>query len=146
MSIWQLVLAIHLLSAVVWVGGMFFAIAVLRPALGVLDAPQRLVLHVPVLRRFLLVVWHAMPLLLITGFLMVFGVFGGFAGLPWAVNLMMLAGLVMTALFLVLFFGPWKAMRTAPNPESLERVRRLITINLWLGMITVVLGALGHLI
>ena len=144
MNVWSWVLAVHILCAVLWVGGMFFALLVLRPGLAVLEPAQRLALHVPVLRRFLLVIWHAMPLILITGFLMVFGLYGGFANLPWAVNLMMLGGIVMAIVFLILFFGPWRAMRAAPGPGPLDRIRRLITINLWLGLITVVLGALGH--
>ena len=144
MIIWGLVLAIHLLAAVLWVGGMAFALWVLRPSLAALEPPQRLAMHVAVLRRFLLVIWHAMPLVLITGYLMVWGVYGGFANLPWPINLMQLTGLVMAAIFLVLFFGPWKPMRRAPDPAPLDRIRRLITINLWLGLVTVVLGAFGH--
>jgi uncharacterized membrane protein len=35
-------LALHILGAVVWVGGMFAIYACLRPALGTLDLPQRL--------------------------------------------------------------------------------------------------------
>ena len=144
MNVWSWVLAVHILSAVLWVGGMFFALMVMRPALAMLEPAQRLALHVPVLRRFLLVIWHAMPLILITGFLMVFGLYGGFAHLPWAVNLMMLGGIVMAIVFLILFFGPWRVMRAAPAPAPLDRIRRLITINLWLGVVTIVLGALGH--
>jgi uncharacterized membrane protein len=144
MNVWSWVLAIHILGAVLWVGGMFFALMVMRPSLATLDPATRLALHVPVLKRFLLVVWHAMPLMLITGWLMVFGVYGGFANLPLPVNLMQLLGIVMAIVFLVLFFGPWKRFRAAPAPDLLERIRRLITVNLWLGIITVVLGALGH--
>ncbi len=143
-TLWAVVLAIHLLGAVVWVGGMVFALAVLRPSLSVLEPAGRIALHVPVLRRFLLLVWHAMPLILITGYWMVFGLYGGFAGLPWPINLMQLLGLIMAVIFLVLFFGPWKAMRATPGEAPLARIRTLTTINLWLGLITVVLGAFGH--
>ena len=34
-------LAVHLLGAVVWVGGMFVIYVCLRPALGTLEPPQR---------------------------------------------------------------------------------------------------------
>ena len=37
-----LALALHMLGAVVWVGGMFAAYLCLRPAAGSLEAPQRL--------------------------------------------------------------------------------------------------------
>ncbi len=45
-------------------------------------------LHGQTFRRFFLIVWHAMPLVLVTGWAMVFGVYGGFAHLPGAVNVM----------------------------------------------------------
>ena len=54
-------LAIHFLAAVVWIGGMFYTLVVLRPALNVLDATPRLQLHMLTLKKFFFVVWHAMP-------------------------------------------------------------------------------------
>jgi len=45
MIVWGLVLALHILGAVVWVGGMFFALLVLRPGLSVLAPAQRLELQ-----------------------------------------------------------------------------------------------------
>ena len=68
--------AIHLLCAVVWVGGMFFAYLVLRPSITVLDPPQRMLLHTQIFRRFFLVIWHAMPLIVLTGLAMLFGFMG----------------------------------------------------------------------
>jgi len=44
---------LHVLAALVWVGGMFFAWLVLRPAtVAALDGPARLRLWVEVFRRF----------------------------------------------------------------------------------------------
>ncbi|MCB4822519.1 hypothetical protein [Roseicella aerolata] len=48
---------LHVLGAVLWVGGMAFALLALRPALGALEPPQRLVVHEGALRRFFLIVW-----------------------------------------------------------------------------------------
>ena len=96
-------LALHLLGAVLWVGGMAFALLVLRPSLAVLQPAQRLALHGEVFRRFFRIVWHAMPLLLVSGYAMLFGVFGGFAGVNWAVHLMHLLGLVMAEWLFELF-------------------------------------------
>ena len=45
-------LTIHVLSAVVWVGGMFFALLVLRPAVGPLEPAVRLALWRRVFARF----------------------------------------------------------------------------------------------
>jgi uncharacterized membrane protein len=59
--------SIHLLSFVAWVGGMFFTLVCLRPALAVLEGPQRLRLMAEVLRRFLAVVGHAIGLMVLSG-------------------------------------------------------------------------------
>ena len=145
-TVWGWVLAIHILCAVIWVGGMFFAIVVLRPSIAALEPAQRVAMHNRVFRRFFLVVWHVMPIALITGFAMVFGVMGGPARLPWNVNAMMAIGIIMAAVFLALVFGPYRRFRAAASTaragEAAERVRRLIVLNLALGVATVILAAL----
>jgi uncharacterized membrane protein len=144
MILFHLLLALHLLAAAAWVGGMAFALIVLRPSLGVLDPAQRMALHLPVFRRFFVLVWHAMALLLITGFAMIFAVFGGFAGVNAFVHLMLLLGLIMSAIFLAAFFGPWRALRAAPTPASVERIRRLVLVNLALGVLTLIVAAFAR--
>ena len=59
--------SIHLLGVIAWIGGMFFMIACLRPAAGVLDPPQRVVLMRAALRRFLDVAGLAALLVLASG-------------------------------------------------------------------------------
>src|SRR6516164_10411523 len=105
------VLAVHVLCAVVWVGGMFFAYVVLRPSLSVLEPIQRIALHTQVFRRFFLVVWHVMPLILLSGFAVLFGLYGGPAAAPWNVASMMLLGLIMSAVFVLIVFGPYARFR-----------------------------------
>jgi uncharacterized membrane protein len=148
MMLWNLVLALHLVAMATWVGGMAYTLLVLRPSLAVLDPTARRALHGQTGRKFFLIVWHAMPLMLLTGWAMVFGVYGGFANLPITVNIMHVLGLVMAALFLVLFFGPWKQFRTAVGAEAAVeaagRMRRLIGVNLVLGVLTVIVASLGH--
>lgn len=141
-------LALHVLGAVVWVGGMVFAMLVLRPSLAVLEPPQRLALHTQVFKRFFRLVSHTIPLILVTGYAMVFGLFGGFGGVNGAVHAMHGLGLLMTLLFLVIYFGPWKAMRaamqagdTAAAAAALARIRTMILVNLVLGLLTVAVAA-----
>ena len=73
-----LLAALHALAAVVWVGGMFFAYMVLRPATGPLAAPMRLQLWQRVLGRFFPWVWASVAVHLATGYGMLFAFFGGF--------------------------------------------------------------------
>ncbi len=142
----NLLLAVHLLSAVIWVGGMFYAIVILRPGLAVLDAAPRLQLHIVTLKKFFFYIWHVMPLMILTGWAMVFLVWGGFAAIPWSINAMQGLGILMALVFLYAFFGPWQRLRRAIRPPAdlIPRIRSLIITNLVLGMITVVIGALGH--
>ena len=107
MSLWSWLLALHILCAVLWVGGMFFAYIVLRPSLVVLEPPQRLLLHTQIFRRFFLVVWHVMPLLLLSGFAILFGFYGGMAGVAWNVHAMMGLGVLMAIIFMAIVFGPY---------------------------------------
>ena len=67
-----LLLALHTLAAVLWVGGMFFALVVLRPAADGLDGPERLRLWRRVFARFFPWVWVAVATLLVTGYIMLF--------------------------------------------------------------------------
>ncbi len=148
MNIKALLLAVHLLGVMAWVGGMLFAVAILRPSLSVLEPPRRLALHAQLFTRFFRLVWHAMPLVLLTGYAMLFGVYGGFRYVAWPVHVMHLTGLVMAALFAAIFFGPWKTMRAAvaqgdraATAKAGDRVRRLVNVNLALGLLTVAVAA-----
>ena len=135
--------AIHVLSAVIWVGGMFFAYLVLRPALAVLEPPQRIALHTQVFQRFFKIVWHVMPLIILSGLAIIFGTFGGMAGVRWNVHAMLLLGLVMAGVFLALYFGPYRTFRAQPGPVPLDAIRKLIDVNLVLGLLTTAIAVLG---
>lgn len=146
MNLWGWVLAVHVLCAVIWVGGMFFAYVVLRPSLSVLEPIQRIALHTQVFRRFFLIVWHVMPLILLSGFAVLYGFYGGPADVPWNINVMMLLGLIMGAVFLLIVFGPYARFRRttdrATSAASIDRIRKLIAVNLVLGIVTVVVALL----
>jgi uncharacterized membrane protein len=142
---------LHLLAAILWVGGMAFAILVLRPSLAVLEPPQRLALHAQVFRRFFLLVWHAMPIALLTGWAMLFGWYGGFRDSGWHVHLMNLTGFIMGLVFVAIWFGPYagfrRAMAEGRGPDAakaVHRMRLLITVNLALGLLTSAVAGLGR--
>jgi uncharacterized membrane protein len=144
-------LALHILGAVVWVGGMFAAYICLRPAAGALDPPVRLKLWRAFFTKFLPWVWVAILLLLASGYWMVFSTFGGFAKLPLYINLMQGIGWVMIALFLWLFHGRWLRFKRAVDASdwptaaaNLNRIRQIIAVNLPLGLLVVVIGASGR--
>ncbi len=148
----QIAFALHVVFAALWVGGMAFAILALRPALAVLEPPQRLALMGRVHKRFFLIVWHAMPIVLLSGYFLLFGHYGGFRGVGWTVHLMHLTGLIMAAVYLAIFFGPWRAMRVALTAQDLpaaaaanDRIRLLVMGNLLLGLLTLGIAAWGRI-
>jgi uncharacterized membrane protein len=146
-----ILLALHILSAVVWVGGMFAAYMCLRPAAGGLEAPHRLALWRRFFQKFFPWVWASVVLLLATGYSMMVTSFGGFAGAPLYVNLMQTLGLIMVALYAWLFHGPWLSFRRAVDAQEwplagaqLARIRQIIMANLPIGLIVVIIGGTGR--
>jgi uncharacterized membrane protein len=146
-----LALALHILGAVVWVGGMFAIYMSLRPALGTLEPPQRLKLMRVTFQTFFIWVWVAILLLLASGYWMVFVTFGGFAGARLHVHIMQGIGWVMILLFVWLFHDPWLKLKRAVDAQdwptagaNLNRIRQIIAINLPLGLLVVVIGASGR--
>jgi uncharacterized membrane protein len=144
-------LTLHILGAVVWVGGMFLAYMVLRPVTGTLEPPARLSLWRGVFERFFPWVWASIVALLLSGYGMLFLALGGFAGAGVHVHIMNLTGLVMMALFLHLYFAPWRRMQRALDAgdnaaaaQQLGQIRMIVAINLGLGLITSVIGASGR--
>jgi uncharacterized membrane protein len=141
---------IHLLAVFIWVGGMFFAYMVLRPAaVDVLQPPERLRLWDNVFHRFFKWVWGAVGLILVTGFYMIYQ-FGGMAHVPPYIHVMMLSGLVMTGIYIYVFFACYVPLhlhvskeRWKDAGEILGKIRKLVGLNLTLGLLTVCVEVIG---
>ena len=95
--------------------------------------------------------WVAVSVILLTGLWMVFAWFQGFKGLPLYGHLMFTLGLVMTGIFVYVFFVPYKGLKTAVSAEDwpvgaqhLARIRRLVGINTILGIITIAIATGGR--
>ena len=143
----SLALILHEWSVIAWVGGMFFALIVLRPASGPLDPPARLALWRRVFGGFFPWVFAAIVLLLVSGFTLFLG---GYAVGPH-VHAMMGIGILMMLIFGHLYFAPWKRFRVALDAgdnaaaaAQLNQIRILVTINLILGLTTAAIGASGR--
>jgi len=147
-----LAVATHVTSAVIWVGGMFFAYVVLRPSLGVLESPShRLKLWTQVFSRFFVWVWAAIAALSVSGYYLIFAVYGELANVGVHIHLMYSIAMVMFVLFFALFFGPYRRFAEAAGAddwptagEVLPAVRRIVLINLVLGLLVAIIGASGR--
>ena len=149
----SIALSLHLLSAVVWVGGMFFAYVCLRPvAAQLLDPPVRLTLWSRVFTQFFNFVWLSIILLIITGHVMI-GLSGGMAGVGKHVHIMLALGCLMFLIYGHLFFASFKRLKLAvaisdwdDAANRLNSMRKMIGINLSLGLITIVVASGGRFI
>lgn len=143
-------LFLHLMSVVVWVGGMFFAYMVLRPVAGsVLEPPQRLTLWAGVFGKFFPWVWVSVALILVTGLYMLMLLSS--AAVPHYVWTMLLLGVAMMLIFAHLFFAPYGRLKRAVEAQdwkaggaALMLIRRMVGINLSLGLLTIVVVFLGR--
>lgn len=149
----QFPISLHLLAAVLWIGGMFFALLVVRPlCIQMLDpGPARLKLMLAIQGRFLKWIGLFVLVLQASGYWMLTQVMGGFNGLGWHVNLMLLLGNVMTLLYLYAYLFPYrKAKAYARDGKGLEtaiqmeRIRKGTVLNLTLGIILVLSGSMGR--
>lgn len=146
----NLMLFLHVLSVVVWVGGMFFAYMALRPiAASVLEPPQRLTLWAGVFGKFFPWVWGAVVLILLSGLDMLMRVGG--AAAPHYVMTMLVLGVAMMLIYAHVFFASYKKLKRAVGQQdwkaggaALAQIRRLIGINLSLGLLTIAVVFLGR--
>lgn len=151
MEPYGILMALHALAAVIWVGGMFFAYVALRPAAAALSVAERLALWSQVLGRFFLWVWLAIVTLIVTGYWLTFGVFGGMDSVGMHVHIMQGLGWIMFLAFAHLFFAPWRRLRRGLETGALEaaqrslnQIRIIVAINLVLGLIVVLIAAGGR--
>jgi len=146
-----LLVVLHVLAAVVWVGGMVFAYTFLRPVAGAqLEPPARLTLWAGVFGRFFPWVWASVLVLLGTGFYMIFGLLGGMGGVGLYVHVMLVLGIVMMAIFLHVYFAPYGRLKRAvaaqdwpAGGKALAQIRTFVGINTLLGLLTVAVAAGG---
>lgn len=149
MTAFAAVYALHVLAALIWVGGMFFAWMILRPAaVSTLEAPARLTLWAEVFRRFFQWVWLAVLVLPVSGMGLLHLRFSGFETAPRYVHVMIGLYIVMLALFLriqTLLLPELRKAIAAQNwpagGEALGRIRKLVGINLLVGLALVAIAA-----
>ena len=143
-----LFLLLHVLSVVVWVGGMFFAYMALRPvAASVLEPPQRLTLWAGVFGKFFPWVWASVATILLTGLALLMKM----GGMPHYALAMLVLGVAMMLIFAHVFFSPYKKLKRAVGEQNwqagaaaLAQIRMSIGINLSLGLLTIAVVFIGR--
>ena len=143
-------IALHVLAVVVWVGGMAFALFVMRPGLAALAPPQRIAVLARVFARFLPLVGVAIVVIVASGVAMLVDL-QGLRGLGWGVHVMTGVGAVMIVVYAVLWLrfnprlqgaaaaGDWPAAAAVA-----ESMRRGVLLNLVLGVVVIVAAIVGR--
>lgn len=136
----DLVLFFHLAAAIFWMGGMAFMLLALRPALALVDPPQRVALMTAVLRRFFTVVAISIAVLAVTGGWL-------FADAPGATRgwqAMAVIGVAMMLVFGHIFLAPWRRFKAAGAAgdwpaagAAATQIALLAKVNLGLGWIAI---------
>ena len=133
---------LHIAAAITWLGGVSFMLFALRSAAAEqLEPPQRVSLIAQVLRRFFVLVWTSIAILLVSGVWMMLAV--GMKNAPIGWHIMFSLGLLMFALFGHLYFGPFRRLKLAVAaanwPEGGRRIGQIAV----LAQINLALGALA---
>jgi uncharacterized membrane protein len=143
---------LHLTGVVIWVGGMFFAWMCLRPvAAANLELPARLQLWAGVFARFFPWVWGCVLAIVLSGLVTLLATGMRQAPVHW--HVMLLLGLVMSAIFVYVFTVPYAKLKLAvrgqnwpAGAKALGQIRQLIGTNLLLGLATMAVATLGRMV
>ncbi|WP_048441960.1 CopD family protein [Caenimonas sp. SL110] len=139
---------VHVLSIIVWIGGMAFAHFFLRPTLAQLEPAVRLRLMHDVLGRFFQAVLVASLATLASGVWMIGRVAkqvvqsGGKFEMPLAWTVMAVLGVAMVAIFMHIRFALYKRLGRAvagsdwaAGAAALAQIRTWVSVNLGLGVV-----------
>ncbi|MCI4400151.1 MAG: hypothetical protein JHC37_06260 [Campylobacteraceae bacterium] len=145
----RVIVFIHVLFAVTWIGGMVAIRFAMHPALSVIeDGQKRVELTIATLNRFFLMVSTAIVFIGITGIIMMLGI--GFKAVPtlyMVVHIKSQIWMVMAVVYGVIYFKFTKAKKLFLSGD-LETTRKtlaplakwLIPTNIFLGLIEIMLG------
>lgn len=146
-----LAVSLHIISATLWVGGIFLVYQVFRPAAMSLEAPVRLKLFVNVFSRFFPWVWLFILLLVVSGYWDWQNRFSTIDPTPLYLHAMNIIGWIMILLFTWLYFKPFAQLKKAVAEEAYPlagsiintQMKPVIIINLALGLLEAVIGVTG---
>jgi uncharacterized membrane protein len=144
MEIKGILLSLHLMAAVVWIGGVFFMTIIMRAVVSDFDAPERIKVMSRVFKYFFQWVWVAIAIILITGFSIIFGVYEGYGNLPWMhfkrIHLMTVIGLIMSVIFTYIYTGPFKGLQKAMRAKDSSAIQKNVKLIRLFGMVQLILG------
>ncbi len=155
--LYNLLKLVHVLSIIVWIGGMIYTLLFLRPSLGLLEPPQRVKLMHDVLARFFKAVLMVSTLAVVSGLWMVGRVAretsqaGGAFAWPTTWIVMTVLGILMWLIFMHIRFALYKRLQRAvagsdwsAGAQALDQIRIWVTANLSIGIAIVAIVLALH--
>jgi uncharacterized membrane protein len=144
-------LAIHIVSAILWIGGLSMALVILKPGVLAVDGQMRLAIwH----REFTFVLpwsWVCIAALVLSGFAMVFIGFGELTQPPVHIRWMMGLGLLAVGIYAYFQYRLWRHFRRLMLGSDWTAAERVITKIRWLlgsvmllGLAAAIAGSAGR--
>lgn len=135
-----IMLWLHYLAAVVWIGGMAFNILVLRPSMIATDLNQRQALGTRVLKRFIIFAWLSIAVLVLTGISISYNRIAS-DNIPATYGIVLLGKHFVTSIMILVvawvsFVLSEKLAPFAPKPDT---ILILVKTNLFLGILVLFL-------
>ncbi len=126
----------HILAILIWIGGMFYTLFVLRPSLSVLGEEKGKFV-ITAMGRFFPLVWIAIFLLLLTG---------GYRVHNYIHSGLFISKLIVYSIMVIVFsyiyfglFSKLKQVDKAQKPVIISKITKLIQLNFVLGLIVIFL-------
>jgi uncharacterized membrane protein len=147
---YSLIKLLHLVAAIVWMGGMTFMIFALKPSVASLEASVRAPLMAQVWQRFFAIVLAAIVVLIFTGTHMYTAGFRatriatGAGAVPFGWNLMLALGMLMALVFGHIYFASFKKFKRAVADANWPAagaaaalIQKMVLLNFVLGWIAI---------
>lgn len=148
---YDLIKLIHLVAAIVWMGGMSFMLLALRPAVqALMEGQPRARLMARVWQRFFVAVWVAIAALLLSGSHLYTAAFRaareatGVGSVPLGWQLMLGLGLLMMLIFGHIYFAGFRRFRRAVEAgqwpvaaQAARQIHLLVVSNFVLGWLAI---------
>ncbi|MGQ0695110.1 MAG: DUF4149 domain-containing protein [Nitrospiraceae bacterium] len=144
---WFGAVSLHILAAITWIGGMTFLSFVLAPLVRKGSAtPEFMAIFLSAARRFRIVVWLAMGVLLATGLILLSQRHIDFMNpATWSPIVTLKLGLVALLILLTLLhdlaLGPWVSeISTIPESARTRREHNLVWTARWLPRLSLLIA------
>lgn len=144
-AFWSLILALHVISIVFFIGGGACVILVLYPSLSLLSVKDRQSVYIQTFKRFFRAFSHSLLTMLVSGCLLIVHE-GGFAHTSWSTTLMEVIGILVTLWFIQLYRGPYRKVQRALRPDAalFDKIKNQIALMVVLSVVAIVAACWGY--